>query len=248
MSNANYGFVQQNMTNGAQYISFEVEWYGSHMRTCMNPGTLCMDDLHSFPMSMAALLLPTQTNAVELSMTRGLWRQELWGIKPIADGATGAGALLHASFSVDNSKSRIAVGRRWRQLKASIAAKVCAALNDNNIRSSPFVQHNEAWMSAIAPRDNNYTMVMQYFPVDNVCTENMRAWAKWWTDGNPSLHDDGLTHVWLHSLDWILYSPWYSLSVRATNTPITRGAKVHDVSHVDSSKTTSSASSASSSN
>ena len=249
ISNANNGFVQQNMTNGAQYISFEVEWHGSHTRTCMKPNSLCMDDLHSFPLSLTELLLPTQANAVELSMTRGLWRQELWGIKPVADGATGAGALLRASFSASNSKdgSGITVGRSWRQLKASIAATVCAALNDNNIRSSPFVQHNEAWMSAIAPQVNNYTMVMQYFPVENVCTENVRAWAKWWTDSNP-IHDNELTHVWSHSLDWLLYSPWYSLSLRATNTPISHGVDSHAVSSTTENNTTSSSLSPASSN
>ena len=224
MSTANYNLIEQYMTNGAHYVSFEVEWHGNQ------PGSLCGNDMHSFPVSLAELLLPTQTNDMKLSMTRGLWRQELWGHKPVADGATGTGALLQASFAVGNSKSRVSVGHRWRQLKASIGATVCGALNDNNIRSSPFVQRNEAWMSS--PQENNYTIVMQYFPAENVCTENVKAWAKWWTDGNPTHDDNGLTHVWMHSLDWILHSPWYSLSIRATNTPVN-----HNDSHVDSSTT-----------
>lgn len=97
----------------------------------------------------------------------------------------------------------IGIGSRWRMLRSLTSGVFCEFLNQNSVQSSPF-------------RAPSTRQIAQFFSEESVCTENIDAWLKL----IPHLSSGSVpqTEAHLKSLiwrDWILHSPWHSLSFEA---------------------------------
>ena len=103
------------------------------------------------------------------------------------------------------------IGSRWRMLRSLTSGVFCAFLNQNTVQSSPFNFIRSSRSTAPSMRQ-----IAQYFSAESVCTENIDAWLKL----IPHLSSGSAPHTEAHlkSLiwrDWILHSPWHSLSFEA---------------------------------
>jgi Gpi16 subunit, GPI transamidase component len=108
----------------------------------------------------------------------------------------------------------IRMGSRWRMLRSLTSGVFCAFLNQNTIQSSPFSFVRSRFFTPPSTRQ-----IAQYFSEESVCTENIDAWLKL----IPHLSSGSVPHTEAHlkSLiwhDWILRSPWHSLSFEARDT------------------------------
>jgi Gpi16 subunit, GPI transamidase component len=108
----------------------------------------------------------------------------------------------------------IRIGSRWRMLRSLTSGVFCAFLNQNTIQSSPF-----SFIRSRHSAPPSTRQIAQYFSEESVCTENIDAWLKL----IPHLSSGSVPHTDTHlkSLvwrDWILHSPWHSLSFEARDT------------------------------
>ena len=129
---------------------------------------------------------------------------------------------------LDKKVGDFSLGYRWRLMRSLTSGIFCAALNQNTAMSSPF--------RLIPSKDKNSKsshQIAQYFSGESVCSENIDAWLKlipYQSDHHnsdvlqsskanssdilrESTDRSALKHlIWR---DWLLHSPWHSLTFEA---------------------------------
>ena len=124
---------------------------------------------------------------------------------------------------VDNN-SKI-LGDRFRLLRSKAAGVLNLALNEDSVVSSPFTFPSSL---EVTPFDSSpAVLIAQYYPSESVCTENIDTWLKFIPDtshtsqsgryskeANNSHEKAEIKLSSLISRDWILFSPWHSLSIQ----------------------------------
>ena len=140
-------------------------------------------------------------------------------------------------------------GSRFRLLRSLLAGTFSLALNEDTIMSSPFT------LSAIVEQSTEIKQILQYYPSESVCTENINAWVKLipflpGKESDPrSAHlsarnitsdprsidiekdsdDNKVERENLASLiwhDWLLHSPYHTLSFKGTRTKISSSRNI----------------------
>jgi hypothetical protein len=141
-------------------------------------------------------------------------------------------------------------GSRFRLLRSLLAGTFSLALNEDTIMSSPFT------LSAIVEQSTEIKQILQYYPSESVCTENINAWVKLipflpGKESDPrSAHlsarnitsdfrsidiekdsneikverENSLASLIWH--DWLLHSPYHTLSFKGTRTKISSSRNI----------------------
>lgn len=185
-----------------------------------------------FIMNIAGSLLRAEFNymAPKLEDATSSSKQQSSSSTPVGEVASSQVKSLQEDTTrlVDEKVGDFSMGYRWRLMRSLMSGTFCAALNQNTAMSSPF--------RLFPSRDKSSTsghQIAQYFSGESVCTENIDAWLKLIpyqpaqqvsgisksSTGNTSTvfgsssDRTALKHlIWR---DWLLYSPWHSLTFEA---------------------------------
>ncbi|KAL5276747.1 PIGT family protein [Megaselia abdita] len=125
------------------------------------------------PRPIAEVLYNYDVKELNIALTQGLWRYELWGY-PVVDSAPGAEAW--AWFNGDNL-TESHVSRQWKDLTSTFSGILCASLN--NIDEANTVQPKYSFRPRfVAPKNTKSFIKYSTLPRENVCTENLTPWKK----------------------------------------------------------------------
>ncbi|TRY80979.1 hypothetical protein TCAL_02962 [Tigriopus californicus] len=141
-----------------------------------------------FPRSMAELMAAHDLRELDLSLSRGVWREAAMGYHPRLWGSP-PGARVQAWFepesppAPDHVVQADSVARRWDRLTNALSGQLCASLNFFDATSTlcPRFSFQPAGISPLDhPWENNASAHFQlgYLPRENVCTENLTPWKK----------------------------------------------------------------------
>ena len=132
----------------------------------------------------------------------------------------------------------VTFGDRFRFMRSQVAGVFNLALDEDTVMSSPFTLL-PSMGTASSSTPSQSLLIAQYFPTESVCTENIDAWVKYMpvTRNPPSerrytREQNNITErrqLGLSSLisrDWILYSPWHSLSLHLSASPKSTSNKI----------------------
>lgn len=128
-----------------------------------------------FPKALGEILNKYNVEELELSLTQGMWRYQLWGI-PQDGMANPPGAHVKAIFKHSSSN----VDYLWKNLVNALSGLVCASLNfiDEKVTVSP--QYTFRPRGIVSPDLKFHNSFLRYaaVPYENVCTENLTPFKK----------------------------------------------------------------------
>ncbi len=137
-------------------------------------------DFHLFPRAVAELMQAHGVREMDLSLTRGVWRDRRWGRSPRP---APPGAKVSAWF--DPALEASEVDSAWTGLTNALSGQLCASLNFlySTQTVSPSMGFQPEGVLPFADDGDSSVNASSHFklgflPGENVCTENLSPWKK----------------------------------------------------------------------
>lgn len=108
---------------------------------------------------------------VDISLSRGVWRSQHWGLPPRS---SGIGAQVMAIFNSNVQD----VSKSWKKLTNALAGQFCASLNFLDSTQSINPKWSFGPKGIMASSLNKSHIIFGMLPGENVCTENLTPWKK----------------------------------------------------------------------
>lgn len=156
------------LSNGLLHAKFD-------FITTTDHSTIKSGHFNMFPKSLGEIVEKYRVQELELSLTQGMWRYQLWSI-PTRDSAYPSGASVLAIFHPSVSD----VDKEWKGLVNSLAGLTCASLSfvdETNSVSPKYSLHPRGAVKSDKPFHNSmlrYAVLAE----ENVCTENLTPFKK----------------------------------------------------------------------
>lgn len=122
-----------------------------------------------FPLSLFKLFRQHQVQELHLSLSKGVWKYDQWGI-PIRD--VPSNAHLWAWFT-----SNVNASENWAKLTRHLSGQFCASINliDRTVTLAPKLSHRPFLTSSRVQNPQGYLAAL---PQEAICTENLTPWIK----------------------------------------------------------------------
>lgn len=128
-----------------------------------------------FPRPWAQIMNSFSLRELDVTLTRGLWREQFWGFPsyPAPPGASVSALFQTHTKDVDSS---------WGRLTNALSGQLCASLNfmDSTQTISPKLSFQPRGVSSRSQISSSNSSHFRFgtLPGENVCTENLTPWKK----------------------------------------------------------------------